>query len=460
MYDAKGHLGTVRDVAGNDWIYHYGEIGRLTASTGPNGEAVLRAKDDGRVVESQTGRTFSFRYLPRKTIVTEDGGQTHTFEHDAQGATVGFQSSGGISWRVAFDGRGRVRELVRPDGSHSFAYGRSSGKLTRIVERFPNDIHHIASEFDYDTDSPFAVSEFDYDAKGRLVASSSYGGTVYTHVDYADNFVRLTHSDGRQFEYGYSMSGDMVHLRDGEDTLIVADYDNAGAPLAFHSGTDSVLLDRDSVGRVISVRYANGTINRYTYDELGNRQLAEYGNGASVQYLYDTSGNIRRVVVRNRDGSSRRQSVEVGDLNQIERIVYEDEHSIDITYGSSGHPTAFDFGTEQIKLRYNERGIANSVVFESTGQIRALEQKTVEPENRDRVLFDSRLSVLARDSHGMVQPNYGVLQFGETTFDAIILDPMELGVPGLTDARRLCDARGDGFRLTRTCQSTLAVYAW
>ena len=111
--------------------------------------------------------------------------------------------------------------------------------------------------------------------------------------------------------------------------------------------------------------------------------------------------------------------------------------SVDITYDPSGRPSGFDFGTERVKLRYNERGVADSFVFESTRQVQALGREGKDADERDRVLFDSRLSVLARDSHGPDQPDYGILGFGETTFDAIILDPMELGVPGLADARRL-----------------------
>ena len=280
--------------------------------------------------------------------------------------------------------------------------------------------------------------EFHYDGEGRLLVSSSHGGAEHSHVHYADGSVRITDSNDEYFEYGYSKNGDMTYVRDGGDTFVSVDYDKAGAPIAFYSGTDSVQLERDFVGRILFVQYANGSINRYTYDELGNRELVEYGNGASVHYTYDTSGNIRNIGVRNRDGSSRQQSVEVGDLNQIKRIVYGNMNQLIVfEYDSSGRPAAFDFGTERIYLRYDEFGVADSFMFESTGQIKALQQAFADADESDRILFDSRLSVLARDSHGLVQPNYGTLRFGEATFESMILDPIQSAVPGLQDARRL-----------------------
>lgn len=439
LYDSHGRLQVVRDVAGHDWGYAYGELGLLVTASGPNGETVLHARydDDGTVVESQTGRTFFFSYSPRKTIVIDDGGQTYTFEHDAEGATVALQSTAGISWRIAFDNQRRVADLIRPESSYSFTY-TTSGKVSKVVEWFPDRADHIASEFDHDTEPLIVVSDFDYDAEGRLVSISSHSGTVFQSVDYGNGFVSLIRPDGRQFEYGYSERGNILHVGDGDGTLVSADYDNAGAPLAFYSGADWVQFDRDSAGRIVSVRYPNGTLNRYTYDELGNRRLVEYGSGASVQYLYDASGNIRKVTVRDGDGSSRQQSVEVGDLNQIGRIVYEPmNRSINIAYEPSGRPAAFDFGTERVELRYNEQGVVDSFVLESTGQVQALGQEAGDTDEDDRVLFNSRLSVLARDSHGKVQPDYGIVEFGETNFDTILLDPMELGVPRLADARGL-----------------------
>ncbi|MCY3820528.1 MAG: hypothetical protein OXH52_14405 [Gammaproteobacteria bacterium] len=357
--------------------------------------------------------------------MTDEGGQTLTFEHDAKGATIAFQSSGGISWRIAFDEQRRVHELIRSDSSFSFAYG-SSGSVSRMVESFP----------DYDTEGPFFVREFSYDVAGRLVASSSYGGTMYTSVDYGGRFVNLSHSDGQRFEYGYSQRGNILYVGDVDNALISADYDDAGAPIALHSGADSVQFDRDTAGRVVSVRYTNGSINRYTYDALGNRRLVEYDSGASVRYLYDASGNIRKVGVHNRDGSSEQTLVEVGDLNRIERITYQNlNQSVDITYGSSGRATTFDFGSERAILKYNEQGVAQSFVLGSTGRVMEMEQGAEGANERDRAVFNSRLAVL--DSHGSSQPNYGILTFDEITFDVGILDPLEIGVPKLPEAKNL-----------------------
>ena len=142
-YDANGRLQAVRDVAGNEWEYRYGERGTLTTAIGPNGNAILRAgyDEDGRVAESQTGRTSFYTYSPLETVVTRDGGQIYRFEQDAEGATVALQSTVGTAWRIKFNSQRRVHQLLRPDSSYFFFYERAGRRVSKIVEKATDDIH-------------------------------------------------------------------------------------------------------------------------------------------------------------------------------------------------------------------------------------------------------------------------------------------------------------------------------
>ena len=237
---------------------------------------------------------------------------------------------------------------------------------------------------------------------------------------------------------GKSMSGKNCSMEAHDGTFVVASYDDSGALDAFYHDTRAIHFERDPGSRISSTRFADGTVNRYTYDSLGNRRWAEYGRGGAGRYVYDATGNLVEIDVRNPDGSSSRQTVGVGDFSRIERITNEESNrSISVEYGPAGNPVAFDFGNERVRVLYHGQGEPESAVFESTGSVRPFDTDRARAKEKDRVAFEDRLSVLSRDSHGMAHADHGVVGYDQPTFDAVALDPLELGVPGLKTARQL-----------------------
>lgn len=417
-YSSDGRLARTRDAAGHWWHYGYDAWGAVTDVTGPNGEAVLRVRygADGRVSESRSGQTFSFRYTPGQTTVVE-AGQEHVLTHDANGATVGYESSGGVAWRVAYDEKYRVQSLVSAKSGYAFEY-TGDGRPSRIV---------------VDSAGGTRAAEFEYDGGGRLVYLSS-GGEDDTAVEYGPGRV-VVRTHNSEWGFGYLAGGEIGYATAG-GTLVRAEYDENGVLGGLHGKAGSVQFERNTDGRVVSTRYADGTVNRYRYDELGNRLAVSYGTGGSVQYDYDPTGNIRRVAVRNPDGGSRRKTVQVGDYNRIERIEYLDSGYVDVEYGASGAPTALDLGFERVELHYDDRGVLQSYSVKSTGEIQTMDLDTADVQ-ADRVAFRSGLAVLVRDAHGPSQPHHGMLTFADAAFEPGVADPMELYVPKLRDAGQL-----------------------
>ncbi len=48
-----------------------------------------------------------------------------------------------------------------------------------------------------------------------------------------------------------------------------------------------------------------------------------------MSYRHDAAGNITRVEVIELDGTTRRQTVEIGDMNQVQKLVYDNAGTID-----------------------------------------------------------------------------------------------------------------------------------
>ena len=251
---------------------------------------------------------------------------------------------------------------------------------------------------------------------------------------------------GLDFEFELS-GGRVVSVRD-QGAHVDVERDEMGYVVGFRGRGSSVRFERDGLRRVAETVYRDGLSSRYSYDALGNRRLAEHSLGSSVAYRHDPAGNIVEVEVANADGSSRLQKTRVGEMNQVEQVVYGDGRTVTVTYDGMGRPTEFDVGSDTVEVSYDELGGLEELVSTTTGD--TWEAGHAEPPARGS---DHRAEVLKGLASIRSQAGHVVLDFDETTFKPVFADPLELGVPGLAEARILLRVAspllgGDGFTST------------
>lgn len=433
-YTAWGSLRTVRDLAGNHWRHEYGPGGRLTKAVGPNGKPYLSVRYDalGRAVESRFGRQYAFAYAHGRTIVTAGTGQVRVFDQDADGITVRMAVDGTVAWTLAPDELGRVRTLRTPARTIEYRYANDAGaRVASIIET---------------TTAGSVERQLAYDRAGRLASiEASDGG--WTDVAYASGQVRLAGADG-DFAYDISPAGAVTSVTDAGGR-IDAEYDQHGDLIALSRGDLSVAFERDDLGRIVETRHANGVANRYFYDRLGNRNRVDLGYGGGISYLHDTAGNIVTVEVTELDGTTRRQTTQVGEHNRIEKVVYEDGGTLSVDYDRMGNPVRFKVdGAESdgaleapprthatVSAEYAPNGRLSALASNATGTAWAPED--ADQHTGDAELFEDRLAVLLRDASGPAQPSYGPLTFAEETLAPMAADPLLEAIPGLRAARQL-----------------------
>lgn len=444
-----GYLTEVRDLAGNAWSYEYGPSGRLKAAIGANGKPFLYVSYDevGRVVGSRAGRDYTFHYAPGQTSVVEGTGPVHLFEQNSLGITTAFSSTTGMDWRLTLDALQRVETLDLSEWTARYLIGHDvepdpgEARLDRNANR-PAEMSARRYGFSYRVDGELAAivestpdsegrREFIYDAEGRLTGTASSDGTS-TAVHYGDGTVHVSTQD-ELIEINLAANGRVLHV-ETDDLRVAADYDAGGSLVALHHGTRSVRFTRDTLGRIIDTTHANGEVNRYFYDELGNRTLVEYGQGGSVSYRHDAAGNITRVEVIELDGTTRRQTVEIGDMNQVQKLVYDNAGTVNISYDRMGQPFRFDALEDVVLAEYTPLGALSRLVSQSTGDIW---QPETTQRARESQHIDPRRAVLSRDMIGYSHPDYGVIGFNERTFMPLVGDPVDSEVTGLAEARQL-----------------------
>ena len=416
-YDLAGRLREAQDIGGNTWSYEYGVHGGLTRAMGPNGRDILRTRYDGerRVKGSVSGQQYSFTYAEGETVVVEGTGHSHVFGQNVSGITDSFESTNGVWWQLALDARNRVTEVRSSNGDYQYSYA-SNGAIARVDERSADSRN---------------TRLFEYDAQGRITSINSEQGASTT-VEYSAGFTRIVGPD-TQVAFDVLPSG-RIGFAGREETFISADYDSNGNPAAFRSGGNTVEIGRDSMGRLAQVRYPNGEQNRYRYDALGNRTAVTFGSGGATRYVHDPAGNIVEVVVTEADGEEKRQKVEVGDMNRVERITYEGLGRLHIVYDSMGRAVRFDTDRDVIRVEYASPSAIGRIVSQASGAEWSPDAEAGGNSSNDA---DFRLEVLQLDSIPTPHPHYGILGFSEISFEAIAGDPMERRIPGLSAARRL-----------------------
>ena len=418
LYDAGGRLAEAQDIAGNPWRYEYAPRGGLTRAIGPNGRDILRVRYDGagRVKESLTGRQYAFTYAQGQTIVVEGTGHSHVFGQNAAGITVRFDSTNGVWWRLRLDEQNRVVEAHSSAGAHQYEYGRE-GQIARTFEQLPQGS---------------TTREFERDAQSRITGVASSDGT-FTAVDYAGGLTMISGPDG-ELSFDTLPSG-RIGEASRNQTTVRADYDSEGQLSGLRKGERSVEIDRGPLGRASAIRHADGTLNTYEYDALGNRAFVSFGFGGTVRYAHDPSGNIVEVEVEHPLGGVRRQAVEIGDMNRVESIDYIGAGRFEIGYDAMGRAVSFRMGGDEVLVEYEGPNRIGRIVSKATGAQWSPGEGAAGSATSS--VADARLELLHRDSAGAAHADYGIVAFDETTFGLAAGDPVQRGVPGLREARRL-----------------------
>lgn len=424
-YTAAGRLKDVYDIGGNLWWHEYGEAGLLTEAIGPNQRAYLRARYDkaGRVTATRTGRGYEYAYGRSRTVVTDGVGLRHVFEQNRLGATERYTANNGAWWKIGFDASGRVNELDTAGRTLRYAYD-ALGAVTETREV---------------TDRGATVRDrrFVHDGEGRLTSIETDSGDRLA-IDYYGEHAYLS---GLGVDFDFRLSAGLVESAWDGRRLVDAERDGEGNVTALRSGGATVFFARDALGRIVRTTYPDGFSGRYFHDALGNRRLAQYDDGASVRYGHDAAGNIVRVVVTEADGSTKAQTTVVGDMNRVERIVYEGSAAIDVLYDGAGRPTRFETGEDTVSASYDGIGRLAQLESEKTGAV----WRPPADQQGGSPAADPRRAVLAGDALGRAQPDYGVVDFDEATFAASPRDPVALAVPGLAEARALVAAAAPLF---------------
>ncbi len=408
-----------------------------------------------------------------------DGGTFRIAKVEAAGRRLDFGYADGLLATISRDGRtlfdirrggdgGGLIAAVTDGHERTVSYSYARGLLKDVADLAGNIWWH---EYDRDGRLTAAVGanrkpylRVSYDARGRVVESLT--GREYAY-DYSRRRTTVTEGSGQRHAFERDAAGVTVALRSSNgtrwrigldrenrveiletpDRTVVYGYDaerdRAGDLTALREGGRAVFFSRDAFGRITDAAYPDGTANRYFHDALGNRTRVEFGAGGAARYRHDAAGNIVQVDVTELDGSTKRQTVTIGDMNRVERIDYEGSHTLRVDYDRMGRPVTFATGEDTVTAEYTALGRLARLSSAATGEVSAFGDDGLAVGSPGKA--DRRRTALSGDVVGEAQPGYGAVGIAETTFEAVPRDPVEAGVPGLAAARALAAVAGPLF---------------
>ena len=379
-YDSLGRIKSViNETTGVETIMHYDEHYLVDGYLDPDLEAdnligqvsareiVLHDDRDTRYITHYTyyadgqiktmtdakGETWSYRYTPTTTTITDPLGRENTTLYSPERLPVGIQYA---------DGKSSTAEYLF---SNHLAEG--TDYLTEITDRSGRD------------------RNFTYDEFGRLKTATDWGDTVYNYhyeennLDYAVSVPTEENPNGELIlAYDYNEDGDLetvTYLDDSQRTFVYDPVTNllqrqtlpSGETVTYYYDENSeletrrvyshdgeqlyeVISDWDfETGQLLSVTDPTGTTTYYYDPNTGALAGLDYPNHSSIRYERDQLGRVEKIVTK---------PDKEEEIAYITEYKYDANGNIQAIKDPNGGTTTFVFD-EVNRLR--ERVLANGI---------------------------------------------------------------------------------------------------
>ncbi|MBI4819483.1 MAG: RHS repeat protein [Deltaproteobacteria bacterium] len=295
-YDTLGRLTWDRDAAGNEIRTDLDRSGRVVC------EVYVELDDRGHT----TSRRFEYRRDARGRIaeLVHPDGSVLTTQRDAAGRRTGLVTRLGDTFTFSFDTEGNQTGRHFPDGTSTTAEYDAEG---RVLAR--EDEEGNRTSFEYGPSGWIVAvglpggerQTVTHDAMGRPTVVRNFDGSVAT-ATYGPDWTETSGTHSATSRTEFDKVGRPVRIFSmGEEAAIHYDVERGRRVVSDSSGRSSQ-ASYDQVGRLIAVRGVDGSTTSFAYDDVGRLILvASDATGNSVEYRYrgmqlsaieDPNGNV------------------------------------------------------------------------------------------------------------------------------------------------------------------------
>ncbi|TYQ16022.1 UNVERIFIED_CONTAM: RHS repeat-associated protein [Acetivibrio alkalicellulosi] len=377
-YDANGNITGVVDGNGNKTNYILDEWGKIAQINEPNGVQTKYGYDfAGNIVSSIDGNgnetNYDYNSLNRLYCITDALGQKTSYKYDRQGRITfktdrmerntyySYNEDNSITKRWNDSGDlekyeyyidGSLAKSITGENVNSYTYTPSRRLESKTVNG------HKVLNYSYNKNGQLAkleqlnnkITQYIYDITGRLERVTDEGENIVQYSYNKDNTIsEVLGENGLITKYQYDLDKNIIGINTQSNGKEIFNstykYDTNGNQRIKEENGIKTSYTYDEVDRLKMATYKEQEIEKFTYDNAGNRILREFCderesysydknnrllnrtiNNYKTEYQYDNNGNLIKELSLDKtknyhyDGFDRLTKVQNSDGTYIENI--------------------------------------------------------------------------------------------------------------------------------------------
>lgn len=246
-----------------------------------------------RIGYNAQGRIQSLAdHLGRQTLFTHDGAGEHLV-----GVRYDDGRALGYDYGAAAPAQHALTSIAFPDGTHRAYTYESHGWLAGTSRDGGTEAITFTAVFGQVTATDLLghASRYYFDHRGLLLKTEDpLTNTVRMTFDDSYNLVTMTDPAGLSHSYGYDSRGNLITSRDPLGSVSRFTYLSSLNRLATvtdaRSNTTSYAYTPN--GNLRATTYADGSVEGWAYDAVGNASTWTNRRGRSISYAYDLAGHL------------------------------------------------------------------------------------------------------------------------------------------------------------------------
>ena len=367
-YNSHSQLGSMTDAKGNTYTYSYDDNGNRISTIYPDGSSVSSTYDARGRVTSQTdqhGYTTSYTYdgADRLTSVTDELGNTTSYTYDEVGNLIKVTDANNHSTTYTYDDFGRVI------------------KTTNALGKTAEATYDVCGNILTSKDFGGKLTSYTYDTYDRLISKETADGTTTFAYTTDGKLSSVTDASGT-IKYTYNSMDGLSKVEYPNSSYVSYSYDDASRLTSVKTSFGTTSYEYDKLDRLVRVVDRNGYATLYEYDANGNRSAVRYANGIIVTYEYDEVNRLIKEKALDKNGGLVAQyEYTLGAAGERTKVK-ELDRTVDYTYdelyrlksekiAADGETTEYTYAYDNVSNRIlkTENGAKTSYTYNALNQL-------------------------------------------------------------------------------------------